>query len=109
MTKVQKLLSISSPPLAAQPLDEPKTLGVYPLGTELFGVLKERNGFYAFESALHVFPHTTDTASGMSFEEWNSDSLWRNSYEDLAKGLVFLRKMSFRTSFAFRPREWCDS
>jgi hypothetical protein len=43
--------------------------------------LAVKNGFYAFESALHVFP-----ASGViskreiTVEEWNRPSLWRGSY-----------------------------
>ena len=105
MTKAQKLLSIGSAPLAAQTGDEPKTLSPYPLAPELFRMLKVENGFYAFESALHVFPHTSGSAPGMSLEEWNSDSLWRDSYADLARNHVFFAEDVFRDQFCLSADE----
>jgi hypothetical protein len=52
-------------------------------------MLKLKNGFYAFESALHVFPLTADLVNETNLAEWNSDSLWRNDYGDLTVGLLF--------------------
>src|SRR5580698_6157623 len=54
-------------------------------GEELFHMLEQKNGFYAFEYALHVFPLTSDPETGL--EGWNAESLWRNEYQDLADGL----------------------
>jgi hypothetical protein len=39
--------------------------------------LQQKNGFYAFEAALHVFPLTTDPGTGL--EAWNADSLFGDS------------------------------
>ena len=63
MTRIEKLVSISSPPLATKPLLFPELLRPYSLGPELFLLLQEKNGFYTFESALHVFPLTGDPAN----------------------------------------------
>ena len=95
-TSIEKLLSISSEALAKSPAAAPTLLAAYLMGTELFHLLRKKNGFYAFESALHVFP--VASPGGMSLEEWNADSLWRNGYGDLAKGLFFSQKTYSRIS-----------
>jgi hypothetical protein len=98
MTRVDELLSISSEALAPKPKSLPKLLEPYALGRELFQMLQSKNGFYAFESALHVFPLTS--AAGMSLEEWNSESLWRGVYQYLAEGLLFFAEDAFQDQFA---------
>jgi hypothetical protein len=60
-------------------------------------MLERKNGFYAFESALHVFP--LSSANCMSLEEWNADSLWRNGYRDLAEGLLFFAEDVFQDQY----------
>jgi hypothetical protein len=55
MTSVEELLSISSEGLAPEPRTLAKILEPFSLGPELFHMLECKNGFYAFESALHVF------------------------------------------------------
>jgi len=97
MTPVEKLISISSEPLAPKPAAMAEVLKHYHLGPELFHMLECKNGFYAFESALHVFPLTSEV--GMSLEEWNADSLWRNAYRDLAEGLLFFAEDVFQDQF----------
>jgi hypothetical protein len=70
------------------------------LGQQLFGLLKSRNGFYAFEQALHVFPVS---CSGLpvdyDLETWNSPGLWRGEYADLAEGLLFFAEDIFQDQF----------
>jgi hypothetical protein len=102
MTCVEKLLSISSEPLAPGPTALPKILEPYPAGLELFHMLECKNGFYAFESALHVFPLTS--AVGMSLEEWNADSLWRGGYRDLAEGLLFFAEDAFQDQYCLSAK-----
>ena len=60
MTRIEKLLSIGSEALAPAPETLPEFLAEWSLGPELFAMLRQKNGFYAFESALHVFPLTAD-------------------------------------------------
>jgi hypothetical protein len=101
MTSVEKLLSISSEPLAQAPtpLVNPDVVRDYPLGPELLRLLERKNGFYAFESALHVFPLTSEPVNGSSLAEWNSDTLWRNDYGDLTVGLLFFAEDILQDQF----------
>jgi hypothetical protein len=99
MTSVEKLLSISSEPLAHTPPIEQKLLKDYSLGPELLGILERKNGFYAFESALHVFPLTSEPVNGASLAEWNSDGSWRSDYGDLTSGLLFFAENIFQDQF----------
>jgi hypothetical protein len=100
----QKLLSIASPAI----VDAPPVLGqklTKLLGQrhdELLALLRERNGFYAFESALHVFPATTKTGV-MDLEQWNSDELWRNKYDKaMVARCVFFAEDVFGCPFVIR-------
>jgi hypothetical protein len=99
MTPVKKLLSISSEALGPMPGSAPDILREYCLGTELFEMLKIKNGFYAFEHALHVFPLGLDVTGAMTFDDWNSQTLWRNAYESLADGLLFFAEDVFGDQF----------
>ncbi|MCC5953162.1 MAG: SMI1/KNR4 family protein [Acidimicrobiia bacterium] len=61
-------------------------------------MLDHMNGFYAFESALHVFP--SGTSDRMSLELWNAPDLWRRDYDVLTAGLVFFAEDVFGGQFA---------
>jgi hypothetical protein len=102
MTRVEKLLSISSEPLAPEPNIIPDLLNSYGLGNELFEMLERKNGFYAFESSLHVFPITSNPENGL--EVWNSASLWRNGYQDLANGLLFFAEDILQDQFCLSTK-----
>jgi hypothetical protein len=99
MTHIEKLLSISSEPLARTPPVSPELLKSSPLGPELLRMLERKNGFYAFESALHVFPLSSDPLYGASLAEWNSDTLWRNDYGHLTIGLFFFAEDALQDQF----------
>ncbi len=111
MSAVQKLLSLGSEALAQLPENMPPVFEGWKLGPELFAMLREKNGFYAFESALHVFPITLDPGSGL--EGWNSESLWRQEYKDLARGLLFFGEDIFQNQFCLSKkgvaRFWAES
>jgi hypothetical protein len=97
LTSIEKLLSLSSEALGAVLADSPSQLTEYSLGQHLYEMLKSRNGFYAFEGALHVFPIAPKSRFGL--EEWNSQSLWRNQYDDLAEGLLFFAEDALQDQF----------
>jgi len=99
MTHIEKLLSISSEPLAKTLPINSELLKSYPLGLELLSMLERKNGFYAFESALHVFPLSSEPLYGTSLDEWNSDSLWRNDYGDLTMGMLFFAEDALQDQF----------
>ena len=99
MTRTEKLISISSEALGAKVEAIPEFFGNYALGPELFQLLAARNGFYAFEHALHVVPLRSDITGTMTLEDWNSDTLWRNAYGGLADGLLFFAEDIFGDQF----------
>lgn len=66
-------------------------------------MLEQRNGFYAFESALHVFPLTGNPETGL--EAWNSASLWRYEYQDLGEGLLFFAEDALQDQFCLSEKE----
>lgn len=103
MTSIEKLLALSSEPLAPKPSVFPAFLKAYTLGSELFHLLEQKNGFYAFEFALHVFPLTSSPQSGL--EGWNAESLWRNEYRDLADGLLFFAEDALQDQFCLSIKE----
>ena len=77
----------------------------YLVGPELFHLLEMKNGFYAFEQALHVLPLGSDVTSTMTLEEWNSETLWRSAYEDLAQNLFFFAEDVFGDQFCLSKME----
>lgn len=95
MTRVEKLVSIGSEALGEVVMLAPSFLESYVLGSELFQMLKMKNGFYAFEQALHVFPLGSDITNTMTLGDWNSETLWRSAYGDLAKGFLFFAEDIF--------------
>jgi hypothetical protein len=103
MKNIEKLLSISSEALAPKPSAFPAFLHPYALGTELFHMLEQKNGFYAFEFALHTFPLTSDPETGL--EAWNADSLWRSEYQDLTDGLLFFAEDILQDQFCLSKRQ----
>lgn len=103
MTNVEKLISISSEALGPQTTFCPKILMEYALGSELYQILYLRNGFYAFESALHVFPLTSDPDEGL--EGWNAESTWRSAYGDLAEGLLFFAEDALQDQFCLSKKQ----
>src|SRR5579859_2790734 len=93
-----KLISIAGPEISP-------AIGVKPrlshgrLGEELATFLTHKNGFYAFESALHVFPLET-SGNALGLRQWNEDALWRSGYGGLAAGFLFFAEDVFGRQFA---------
>lgn len=78
-----------------------KRVGVH--HASLFEFLSRKNGWYAFESALHVFPLGVKE-SVLDLETWNSDVLWRNDFGELAEGCFFFAEDVFGVQFCYK----CD-
>lgn len=66
---------------------------------ELLDLLAKKNGFYAFESSLHVFP-AGQTAAEMALDLWNSPGLWRDAYGRLADDGLFFAEDVFGVQFS---------
>jgi hypothetical protein len=100
-SKIEKVLSIASPPLRPSIPEIPHILAEKgERRQELYGMLEMRNGFFAFESALHIYP--LGSGEGLDLERWNSASLWRSEYEDMTEGLLFFAEDAFGYQFAIR-------
>lgn len=84
MSALQKLLQSSSPALSE---DRPSASDL--VDTSLYGLLSQKNGFFAFEYALEVFPCGMSALSH-PLREWNDGASWRSAYGKLSpKGTCF--------------------
>lgn len=98
---LEKLLRIASEPrlprcderLHALPSGVDKSLVA-----ELTRVLGHKNGFFAFESALHVFHH--GSGSGTNLVDWNATDGWRRFYTKLPEALLFFAQDVLCCQFA---------
>lgn len=76
------------------------------LAGELEQMLRAKNGFYAFESALHVFASEA-SAGERGLADWNAGELWAGEYRDLADGCVFFAEDVFGNQFCLKDdRVW---
>lgn len=99
---IGRLIAIASPAICAAPTGNVRApLLESELSNELDATLRLRNGFYAFESALHVFP-LEDCGAEIGLERWNSQDLWRNEYKDLLTGHLFFAEDVFGGQFSIR-------
>ena len=103
---LEKLLSVSSLPLGSDEpvVDETLLTGCGRLAGELTALLGTRNGFYAFESALHVFP-IGRSRDLQNLRAWNEQALWVSAYDGLADGLFFFAEDVFGGQFAIKDNE----
>ena len=71
---------------------------------ELQTLLEARNGFYAFEAALHVLPSDSSDRNGrgqsVCAEFWNAASTWKRAFDGMADGLWFFAEDVFGVQFA---------
>lgn len=67
-------------------------------------LLKDKNGFYAFESALHVFPANC-ISEVITLEEWNLDSAWKESFEGNVDGILFFAEDVFGGQYGIQGNE----
>ncbi len=74
------------------------------LGPELADMLKLKNGFFAFETALHVFSVET-TEWGYGLVDWNSAKLWRSEYDGMADGFLFFAEDIYGEQFGIRDNK----
>ena len=105
---VEKLVSIGGNSIVASPpIFGARTLTMagkhFP---ELSSMLHGKNGFYAFEAALHVFS-AVDVLGTMDIEEWNSETLWRRDYGDLVTNHLFFAEDIFGGQYCIHGDKIC--
>lgn len=100
---LQKLAKVGSREILTPPTEPDTDLlkAFGNLGVDLFEWLMEKNGFYAFESALHVFPIGA-APPVLDLDSWNSLGLWKETYADLAEGILFFAEDVFGNQFCIR-------
>jgi hypothetical protein len=100
---LDRLISIASPPLCAEaPRLSPALLEpAGDLAMTLVDLLTRKNGFFAFESALHLYP-AGPAEEGYDLAAWNQPDLWRHLYGDLTDGFLFFAQDVFGDQFALR-------
>lgn len=106
MTSLEKLVSIASSPISQSPAVVDLDVSGR-LGGQIRSLLRLRNGFYAFESALHVFP-ACRSGRHMTVRQWNSPDLWLAEYADLAEGAFFFAEDAFGNQFCIHDGRVCS-
>jgi hypothetical protein len=102
-TSVANLAEIGSQPLGGPLITLEATTGILLSNAEfkesgLIELLRCKNGFYAFEGALHVLP-SSSTAREYGLMKWNASDLWRADYQGLADRCFFFAEDVFGTQF----------
>src|SRR5258708_4248515 len=94
--KLIKLISIASPQLCNESPQLSNEIFVLAgnAGKQLIEVLNRKNGFYAFESALHLFPAGCKE-SHIDLASWNQADSWRKEYGDVTSGRLFFAEDIF--------------
>lgn len=98
--QLERLLAEASAPIGPTSLSIRDLSGV---PNDLATLLATRNGFLAFESALHLYPLTSGASHSISLGLWNSDELWRGLYGVMTDGLLFFAEDAFGGQFALGP------
>lgn len=98
---IAKLLLICSNDIA-KPLKDGFDLS--PIGSlseypEYISLMRRRNGFYGFESALHVFPLISESEE-IDAISWNDKKLWSENYEGLTDSHFFFAEDAFGGQFS---------
>jgi hypothetical protein len=95
---IDQLLNVASGAIG-EPV-APTTVSATLDASGLAPLLTRRNGFYALEGAVHVFP--TGQSSQTTLEVWNDPALWRSRYQDLDRDVVFFAEDIFGGQFGLR-------
>lgn len=104
MSALDKLVRIASEPLCP-PLGQDVPLRDWGLlGDQLLTFLRQKNGFYAFESALLLRPLDNDEAP-LGLLQWNQPRLWKDEYIERLDDALFFAEDVFGCQFAIRHGE----
>lgn len=107
-TEIQRLINVAGSALSESTprISEESSRLAGSSINQLLQLLWARNGFYAFESALHVYP-ISDEPGAVGLNQWNAGSLWRDAYGGLADDLLFFAEDVFGGQFCITDGEIC--
>jgi hypothetical protein len=98
-----KLISIASEPIGSR-LEPGHMLDSWgSQGNELAELLRSKNGFYAYESALLVRAMDSDSAP-VGLLEWNAPTLWKSAYEENLSDTLFFAEDAFGGQYCIRAQ-----
>lgn len=95
---IKQLFDISSKPLGPSV----RYNGMQGLMRSYLDLIGEKNGFYAFESALLVRPGFANERKVIDSRSWNEESLWKFSYESLKPEAFFFGEDVFGNQFGIK-------
>jgi hypothetical protein len=100
LSNTQKLISLGSPALCPVSASSSTLADVWGrgCGAQLGALLTIKNGFYAFEGALHVLPSASSPQS-IGLVEWNHPSLWRGAFPDMPSTSICFAQDIFGVQF----------
>lgn len=100
-----KLLEISGDPLGSGHTNANSSYReIVSSMPELKFLLKKKDGFFAFENALRVFPvDTTEESYGLG--DWNSNDLWRSEYPQSCGEHFFFSENIFGDQFSIKNKK----
>lgn len=103
---ISKFLSIASESIAS-PIGAPDFLTRWgTLGHELAEMLKSKNGFYAYESALLVRP-LNNACPPLGLQEWNAYDLWKMNYTENFSEVLFFAEDVFGGQYCINQNKIC--
>jgi len=102
---LDKLVQIGGDPLGVR-TDYALLSRVFGEPSGLEDLFHKKNGFYAFGSALRVFPMMSN-GEEVGLIEWNSADLWKSSYApDMVSNTLFFAEDVFGGQFCIRNGEF---
>jgi len=106
MNSLIKLISIGSNALDVENdgIDFSKIAHFGKLKDEFEEFYELKNGFYAFEMALHIFP-VSNREDILTIQKWNSKNLWRKGYHDLEEDICFFAEDLFGFQFCIKDHK----
>jgi hypothetical protein len=103
---LKALLDGTGEPLAphASTADYQDALNPFPDAIPLFDLLRIKNGWFAFDRALHLFP-LGKMVSGYALLPWNEPALWKHAYSGQVQSCLFFAEDIFGVQFGFHQKE----
>lgn len=103
MNSISKLLSLCTQHISK---GFPKELGLKSCRilsefSEYLSLMSRCNGFYGFESALHVFP-LISSDEHLDALAWNDEKLWCDKYDGMIDGHFFFAEDAFGGQFSMK-------
>ncbi|HLX14125.1 MAG TPA: hypothetical protein VKS24_02830 [Bradyrhizobium sp.] len=100
---LQKLLEVGGAPFLPEGPEGPDAPLVVldrfaEIGASISSVLRQKNGFFCFESALRFFPSETSRSS-WGVTDWNKHDLWKADYDGLADDIFCFAEDLFGRQF----------